>query len=44
MIVKSHELKKYQKNINYYLLLYGNNSGLIEENINNVLKPNFLRT
>ena len=44
MIVKSHELKKnINKNINYYLL-YGNNSGLIEENINNVLKPNFLRT
>ncbi len=41
MIVKSHELKKnIDKNINYYLL-YGNNSGLIEENVNNVLKPNF---
>ena len=41
MIIKSHELKKnIDKNINYYLL-YGNNSGLIEENVNNVLKPNF---
>ena len=40
MIVKFFELKKNLKsNINFYLL-YGPNSGLIEETINNTLKPN----
>ena len=41
MIVKYFNLKKeIKKNINFYLL-YGPNSGLIEETINNTLKPNF---
>ena len=41
MIVKYFDLKKeIKKNINFYLL-YGPNSGLIEETINNTLKPNF---
>ena len=41
MIVKYFDLKKeIKKNINFYLL-YGSNSGLIEETINNTLKPNF---
>ena len=41
MIIKYFELKKnLKKNINFYLL-YGSNSGLIEETLNNVLKPNF---
>ena len=41
MIVKYFDLKKeIKKNINFYLL-YGPNSGLIEEIINNTLKPNF---
>ena len=40
MIVKFFELKKnLKKNINVYLL-YGQNSGLIEETINSILKPN----
>jgi len=40
MIVKFFDLKKNLKNnINFYLL-YGSNSGLIEETINNTLKPN----
>ena len=40
MIVKFFDLKKNLKNnINFYLL-YGPNSGLIEETINNTLKPN----
>ena len=39
MIVKFFDLKKNLKNnINFYLL-YGLNSGLIEETINNILKP-----
>ena len=39
MIVKSFNLKKELKdNVNFYLL-YGPNSGFIEETINNVLKP-----
>ena len=39
MIVKFFDLKKNLKsNINFYLL-YGPNSGLIEETINNTLKP-----
>ena len=41
MIVKYFDLKKeIKKNINFYLL-YGLNTGLIEETINNTLKPNF---
>ena len=42
MIIKSYEIIKNNniKKINYFLL-YGNNIGLIEETINNVLKPNF---
>ncbi|MDC3035783.1 DNA polymerase III subunit delta [Candidatus Pelagibacter sp.] len=41
MIVKNFELKKkLSKKINFYLL-YGSNSGLIDETIENVLKPNF---
>ena len=40
MIVKFFDLKKNLKNnINFYLL-YGSNSGFIEETINNILKPN----
>jgi DNA polymerase III subunit delta len=40
MIVKFFDLKKNLKNnINFYLL-YGQNSGLIEETIDNILKPN----
>tara|TARA_B110000444_G_C18795311_1_gene574521 strand:- start:179 stop:1159 length:981 start_codon:yes stop_codon:yes gene_type:complete len=41
MIIKHYELKNYlNKNINYFLF-YGQNSGLIEETINNDLKPIF---
>ena len=41
MIIKNFDLKKnLKKNINFYLL-YGPNSGLIEDTINQVLKPNF---
>ena len=41
MIIKSFELKNNIKNnINYYLL-YGSNTGLIEETINKFLKPVF---
>ena len=41
MIVKSFELqKRINKDINFYLL-YGVNSGLIEESIENILKPTF---
>ena len=41
MIIKSFELqKKINKDINFYLL-YGVNSGLIEESIENILKPAF---
>ena len=40
MIVKFFDLKKKFKNkINFYLL-YGQNTGLIEETIDNILKPN----
>ena len=40
MIIKFFDLKKnFKNNINFYLL-YGPNSGLIEETINNTLKPN----
>ena len=39
MIIKFFELKKKNlKNYNYFLL-YGNNSGLIEETLNNYIKP-----
>ena len=41
MIIKHFNLKKnINKNINFYLL-YGNNTGLIEDTINDTLKPNF---
>ena len=41
MIVKFYNLKKsLEKEINFYLL-YGKNTGLIEDTINNILKPNF---
>ena len=41
MIVKHFELKKkIEDRINCYLL-YGENSGLIEETINTILKPIF---
>ena len=41
MIVKFYNLKKsLEKEINFYLL-YGKNTGLIEETINNILKPSF---
>tara|TARA_B100001121_G_scaffold304834_1_gene321037 strand:- start:89 stop:1084 length:996 start_codon:yes stop_codon:yes gene_type:complete len=41
VIIKNYELKNnLKKNINLYLL-YGSNVGLIEETINNLLKPNF---
>tara|TARA_B100000029_G_scaffold408396_1_gene409642 strand:+ start:1953 stop:2948 length:996 start_codon:yes stop_codon:yes gene_type:complete len=41
MIVKYFDLKKKIKKNNNFYLLYGPNSGLIEETINNTLKPNF---
>ena len=41
MIVKYFDLKKEIKKNNNFYLLYGPNSGLIEETINNTLKPNF---
>ena len=41
MIVKYFDLKKEIKNNNNFYLLYGPNTGLIEETINNTLKPNF---
>tara|TARA_B100000902_G_C27228313_1_gene873419 strand:- start:295 stop:1290 length:996 start_codon:yes stop_codon:yes gene_type:complete len=41
MIVKYFDLKKEIKKNNNFYLLYGQNSGLIEETINNTLKPNF---
>ena len=41
MIIKYFHLSKnLNKNINFFLL-YGSNTGLIEETINNILKPNF---
>ena len=41
MIIKYFSLKKnLDKDINFYLL-YGQNSGLIEDTLNNTLKPNF---
>ena len=39
MIVKFFELKKKNLTENKFFLLYGNNKGLIEETINNFLKP-----
>jgi len=39
MIIKSFELKKKQLKDNKYFLLYGNNEGLIEETIEEILKP-----
>ena len=41
MIVKYFDLKKKIKKNNNFYLLYGPNTGLIEETINNTLKPNF---
>ncbi len=41
MIVKHRDLPKYIKNNVSYYLLYGLNSGLIEETINNTLKQNY---
>ena len=38
MIVKYFELKKKIKD-NKYFLLYGNNEGLIEETIDEIIKP-----
>ena len=41
MIIKSHELSRYdKKNTNYYLF-YGSNLGLIEETISKIFKPIF---
>ena len=41
MIIKNFDLKKnLNKNVNLFLL-YGPNNGLIEDSINDVLKPNF---
>ena len=41
MIVRDRDLSKSLKiDIDFYLL-YGQNTGLIEETINNILKPNF---
>ena len=41
MIVKQFNLKnKIKEKINFYLL-YGQNSGLIDETIDSILKPNF---
>ncbi len=40
MIVKNFELNRKKLNLNKYFLLYGNNSGLIEETIEKTLKPN----
>ncbi len=43
MIVRQQDLSKnLKKNINFYLL-YGSNTGLIEETISEVLKPNFTK-
>ena len=39
MIIKYFELKKKKIKDNKYFLLYGNNDGLIEETITNILKP-----
>ena len=39
MIIKYFELKKRKIKNNKYFLLYGRNEGLIEETINNILRP-----
>ena len=39
MIIKNFELKKKNLKDNKYFLLYGNNEGLIEETIKEILKP-----
>jgi DNA polymerase-3 subunit delta len=39
MIIKNFELKKKNLKDNKYFLLYGNNEGLIEETIEEILKP-----
>ncbi len=41
MIIKFYELKKKFNKVNNYYLLYGSNKGLINETIDNILKPNF---
>ena len=41
MIIKSYELDKKLQKKNQFLLLYGSNTALIEETINNKLKPIF---
>ena len=41
MIVKFFELKKKISDGNSFYLLYGPNSGLIDETIDTILKPNF---
>tara|TARA_Y100000768_G_C23930611_1_gene659894 strand:- start:307 stop:1302 length:996 start_codon:yes stop_codon:yes gene_type:complete len=41
MIIKYFDLKKKIKSGVNFFLLYGSNSGLIDETVNNVLKPNF---
>ena len=41
MIIKYFDLNKNLNKKNNFYLLYGANSGLIEETINNTLKPNF---
>ena len=40
MIVKNFELKKNIKVFNYFLL-YGNNSGAIDESVEKIFKPEF---
>ena len=39
MIIKFYELKKKNLRNNNFFLLYGNNSGLIEETLNKTIKP-----
>ena len=41
MIIKYFDLKKKIKSGVNFFLLYGSNSGLIDETVNNVLKQNF---
>ena len=43
MIIKSYELKKNLNNKKFFLL-YGINSGLIEETIENIIKPSFSKS
>jgi len=41
MIIKSHELSRFNKKNSNYYLFYGSNLGLIEETINKIFKPIF---